>query len=165
MVNKKRHDTNGMHMLQTEARDQENQEKWTAFHQRRTILKAHCRHIQAHKRETRAYSFPDSARNKWPPAAKPTSRKWHPNLPKQQKKGWLILVAVAPTSTCWRALHPNLLVPIPPSGHHAASSDWCRDLILVRSTHGHRWPNPNLTGVITSRSAPKKLRIASEMDL
>jgi len=25
MVNKKRHDTNGMHMLQTEARDQENQ--------------------------------------------------------------------------------------------------------------------------------------------
>jgi len=27
MVNKKRHDTNGMHMLQTEARDQENQEK------------------------------------------------------------------------------------------------------------------------------------------
>ena len=119
----------------------------------------------AHKRHNRAYSFPDSARNKWPPAAKPTSRKWHPNLPKQQKKGWLILVAAAPTSTCWRALHPNLLVPIPPSGHHAAASDWCRDLILVRSTHGHRWPNPNLTGVITTRSAPKKLRIASEMDL
>jgi len=86
MVNKKRHDTNGMHMLQTEARDQENQEKWTAFHQRRTILKARCRHSPAHKRHNRAYSFPDSARNKWPPAAKPTSRKWHPNLPKQQKK-------------------------------------------------------------------------------